>query len=96
MIALDTNVLARYLLNDDPKQASAAAGLLRTSKIAFKLEQGLHRAAGARIERLKHLGLCAHCLGRHRGFLCGRLLGCGPGNSLAGNLGNAFRCGFHL
>lgn len=29
MIALDTNVLARYLLNDDPKQASAAAALLR-------------------------------------------------------------------
>lgn len=29
MIALDTNVLARYLLNDDPKQANAAAALLR-------------------------------------------------------------------
>lgn len=32
MIALDTNVLARYLLNDDPKQASAAAALLRKSE----------------------------------------------------------------
>lgn len=29
MIALDTNVLARYLLNDDPEQSSAAAALLK-------------------------------------------------------------------
>lgn len=29
MIALDTNILARYLLNDDPGQSSAAAALLR-------------------------------------------------------------------
>jgi predicted nucleic-acid-binding protein len=28
MIALDTNILARYLLNDDPVQAKAAASLL--------------------------------------------------------------------
>ena len=28
MIAVDTNVLARYLLNDDPDQAKAAARLL--------------------------------------------------------------------
>ena len=28
MIAVDTNVLARYLLNDDPEQAKAAARLL--------------------------------------------------------------------
>ncbi len=32
MIALDTNVLARYLLNDDPTQARAAAALLRKSE----------------------------------------------------------------
>jgi len=29
MIALDTNILARYLLNDDPEQSRAAAALLR-------------------------------------------------------------------
>ncbi|MBI2317922.1 MAG: type II toxin-antitoxin system VapC family toxin [Betaproteobacteria bacterium] len=29
MIALDTNILARYLLNDEPKQCRAAAALLR-------------------------------------------------------------------
>lgn len=29
MIALDTNVLARYLLNDDPEQSSAAVALLK-------------------------------------------------------------------
>lgn len=29
MIALDTNVLARYLLNDDPEQSGAAAALLK-------------------------------------------------------------------
>jgi predicted nucleic acid-binding protein len=29
VIALDTNVLARYLLNDDPDQSSAAAALLK-------------------------------------------------------------------
>ncbi|GAB6042844.1 type II toxin-antitoxin system VapC family toxin [Endothiovibrio diazotrophicus] len=28
MIALDTNILARYLLNDDPEQAEAATRLL--------------------------------------------------------------------
>lgn len=28
MIALDTNILARYLLNDDPEQADAATRLL--------------------------------------------------------------------
>jgi predicted nucleic-acid-binding protein len=28
MIALDTNVLVRYLVEDDPKQAAAAAGLI--------------------------------------------------------------------
>ena len=33
MIALDTNVLARYLLNDDPRQASAAAVLLRKPEV---------------------------------------------------------------
>jgi predicted nucleic-acid-binding protein len=43
MIALDTNVLARYLLNDDPKQASAVAALLRrqetfTAPITVMLE----------------------------------------------------------
>lgn len=29
MIALDTNVLVRYLLNDDPEQSGAAAALLK-------------------------------------------------------------------
>ncbi|HZP93908.1 MAG TPA: type II toxin-antitoxin system VapC family toxin [Burkholderiales bacterium] len=43
MIALDTNVLARYLLKDDPKQASAAAALLKqrenyTAPITVMLE----------------------------------------------------------
>ncbi len=28
MIAVDTNVLARYLLNDDPEQAKAAARVI--------------------------------------------------------------------
>ncbi len=32
MIALDTNVLARYLLNDDPVQARAASALLALEK----------------------------------------------------------------
>ena len=33
MIAVDTNVLARYLLNDEPKQARAAAALLASDSI---------------------------------------------------------------
>lgn len=33
MIALDTNILARYLLNDDPEQSKAAATLLRKREI---------------------------------------------------------------
>ena len=33
MIAVDTNVLARYLLNDEPKQARAAAALLASDSV---------------------------------------------------------------
>lgn len=33
MIALDTNVLARYFLNDEPKQAKAAAALLAKNQV---------------------------------------------------------------
>lgn len=33
MVALDANVLARYLLNDDPRQANAAAALLRKQEV---------------------------------------------------------------
>lgn len=32
MIALDTNILARYLLGDEPAQAKAAATLLAEEK----------------------------------------------------------------
>ncbi len=32
MIALDTNILARYLLNDDPAQTQAASALLAQDK----------------------------------------------------------------
>lgn len=33
MIALDTNILARYFLNDDPKQSKAAIALLSKKQI---------------------------------------------------------------
>lgn len=33
MIAVDTNLLARYLLNDDPKQAKAAAAILAKQEV---------------------------------------------------------------
>ena len=35
MIALDTNILARYLLNDDEAQAEIAEGLLASGKTCF-------------------------------------------------------------
>lgn len=35
MIALDTNILTRYLLNDDPMQAQAAVALLGSGESLF-------------------------------------------------------------
>lgn len=41
MIALDTNVLARYLLNDDAAQAEAAEALLIQRRAFLRAADGL-------------------------------------------------------
>ena len=66
MIALDTNVLARYLLDDEPGQAQAARRLLEDAKaeywipltVVLELAWVLRKSAAPRrlvMERLRHL-----------------------------------------
>ncbi len=65
MIALDTNILARYLLNDDPEQSKAAAALLKkretytvppTVLLELVWVLGVNDCSAAEIARaLKHL-----------------------------------------
>jgi len=62
VIALDTNILARYFLNDDPKQGKAAAALLARKQTLygpadrhFGIGLGAQRNGCERVEILKAL-----------------------------------------
>lgn len=53
MIALDTNILARYLLNDDPEQSKAAVcRAIQWYEEGMDFGDALHLALSARDEKL--------------------------------------------
>ncbi len=81
MIAVDTNVLARYLLNDEPRQARAAAALLASAPVIVPPTVLLELVWVLRVNDCDREAIgrgLRHLLGFRTSALCSRRRCCEP------------------